>query len=202
MIKNLSRNALNIFVSFFFAGFLISGPLKAGDPKTVFKQNCAVCHYLTDKHSTGPGLKGIADRAPKEGDWLFRWIKNNEKVTKSGDAYASKIVKENGGASMTVFEGTISDDDIHALIEYIKNPPAEVKPEVVVDAGGGEAAEAEGGISPLYIILSVIVILALLISILRGVRVSLRNITNKKEGKEAHPVRFTLIGNTRVQGHG
>jgi len=189
MIKNLSRNALKIFVSFFFAGFLISGSLKAGDPKTVFKQNCAVCHTLTDQKLTGPGLKGIADRAPK-GDWLFNWIKNNEKMIKAGDAYGTKVFKDNGNASMTVFEGTISDEDITALVEYIKNPPVEVKVEgPVAAAGGDESQKAEEGISPLYLILAVIAILALLISILRGVRVSLRNITNKKEGKEEEPAR-------------
>ena len=45
----------------------------------------------------------------------------------------------------------------------------------------------EKGINPLYILLSVIVILALLISILRGVRISLRSINNRKEGKAEGP---------------
>jgi mono/diheme cytochrome c family protein len=189
MIKNLSRKALHLSMSFFFAGFLISGSLKAGDPKTTFKANCAVCHTLTDQKLTGPGLKGIADRAPK-GDWLFNWIKNNEKVIKSGDPYAVKIYNDNGKAAMSVFEGVISDDDIKGLVEYIKNPPVEVKPQgPVASAGAEQGQEAEGGISPLYIVLAVIVILALLIAILRGVRISLRNITNKKEGKEEEPAR-------------
>ena len=196
MIKNLSRSALKLFVSFFFAGFLISGSLSAGDAKTVFKQNCAVCHTTTDQKLTGPGLKGIADRAPK-GDWLFNWIKDNKALIKSGDAYANKILKENSNADMTVFTGTISDDEIKALIEFIKNPPAEVKAGPVASNDSGEAAQAEGGVSPLYIILSVIAILALLISILRGVRVSLRNITNKKEGKEEEPV-YTFWEETKI----
>jgi len=187
MIKNISRSALKLFMSFFFTGFLISGTLTAGDAKTVFKQNCAVCHTTTDQKLTGPGLKGIADRAPK-GDWLFNWIKNNEKMIKAGDAYGTKIFKENGNASMTVFEGTISDEDIKALVEYIKNPPVEVAATAAASStDSGEAKEEEGGVSPLYIILSVIVILGLLISILRGVRVSLRNIANRKEGRAEEP---------------
>lgn len=187
MIKNLSRNARTLFVSLFFAGFLVSGSIKAGDPKTVFKQNCAVCHTLTDQKLTGPGLAGIADRAPK-GEWLFNWIKNNEKMIKAGDAYGTKVFKDNGNAAMTVFEGTISDDDIKALVEYIKNPPKEAAP--VAAAGqtaGAQAAEEKVGLNPLYVILSVIVILILLISVLRGVRISLRNIANRKEGKAEVP---------------
>jgi len=196
MIKNLSRNARKTFVSLFFAGFLISGSLIAGDAKTVFKQNCAVCHTLTDQKLTGPGLKGVADRAPK-GDWLFNWIKNNEKMLKAGDAYGTKLFKEYG-TSMTVFEGTISDDEIKALVEYIKNPPVEVAATTTgATSETGDAKEAEVGISPLYIILSVIVILALLISILRGVRVSLRNIANRKEGKEEEPP-YTFWEETKI----
>lgn len=188
MVKNLSRNALRILVSFVFAGFVISNNLHAADGKTVFKQNCAVCHTLTDQRLTGPGLKGVTDRVPK-GDWLFNWVKNTEKMLKSGDAYANKIYKEYGGATMNVFEGTLSDEDIKAVIEYIKNPPVE-NPELA--KGGSASIESEtgeeaGGVSPLYIILSVIVILGLMISILRGVRVSLRNVVNKREGKEEEP---------------
>ena len=183
----MSRNALKLLVSFIFTGFVISNNLHAADGGTVFKQNCAVCHSLGDNVITGPGLKGIVDRAPK-GDWLFNWVRNSEKMIKSGDPEANKIFKEYKGVSMTVFEGTISDDDIKAVVEYIKNPPA---PKLAVTGPaekteGGEA-EAAGGLNPLYVLLAVIVILALLISILRGVRISLRNITNKKEGKEEEP---------------
>src|ERR1700756_746614 len=85
------------------------------DGKTLFKQNCAVCHSLTNQKITGPGLAGIADRAPK-GNWLFNYIKNNEKVKKSGDVYANHLY----GSSMTVFEGSISDAQINAIISYIK----------------------------------------------------------------------------------
>ncbi len=188
MVKNLSRTALNIFVSFFFAGFIFSNSLTAADGKTVFKQNCAVCHTLTEQRTTGPGLAGIKDRAPG-GDWLFNWVKNAEKMIKSGDPEANKIFKEYAPSVMTVFEGTLSDDEIKAVVEYIKNPPVEKKVDGGPKDAGGEVAAVEPGISPLYIILAVIVILALLISILRGVRVSLRNITNKKEGLAEEPPR-------------
>ena len=171
MIKDMSRNALNLLLGLILVGFVSINHASAADGKTVFKQNCAVCHALTDQKITGPGLKGLGDRVPKEGDWLFNWIKNNEKVIKGGNAYASKILKENGNAAMTVFEGVLSDDDIKAVEAYILNPPVEVK--VTTTGGnqtpGGDNGE-EKGVNPLYIILSVIVILGILTGILRGVR--------------------------------
>src|ERR1700739_93159 len=145
MMKGMSRNALNLLLGLIFVSFVSINHTSAADGKTVFKQNCAVCHALTDQKITGPGLKGVADRVPK-GDWLFNWIKNNEKLIKSGDAYANKIFKENGNAAMTVFEGTISDDDIKAVEAYILNPPVEQKVAAAGGAattGGGEGNEEE-----------------------------------------------------------
>src|SRR6201988_1017121 len=184
MMKDMSRNALNLLLGLIFVGFVSTNHASAADGKSVFKQNCAVCHALTDQKITGPGLKGLADRAPK-GDWLFNWIKNNEKVIKSGESYANKILKDNGNAAMTVFEGVLSDDDIKAVEAYILNPPVEVKPTTVADAGNAGGSETEEkGVNPLYIILSVIVILGILTGILRGVRLSLQRVTRQKEGEE------------------
>ncbi len=195
----MSRNALKLLVSFIFTGFVISNNLHAADGGTVFKQNCAVCHSLGDNKITGPGLKGIADRAPK-GDWLHNWIKNNNKVIASGDAHAAQLVAANGGTdAMSEFE-FLSDEEITAVIEYIKNPPPPPTPpggDKNASAGGEEGVAAAGGINPLYILLAVIVILALLISILRGVRMSLRNVTNKKEGREEEPA-LTFWEETKV----
>ncbi|HXU25685.1 MAG TPA: c-type cytochrome, partial [Bacteroidia bacterium] len=181
----MSRNALNLLLGLILVGFVSINHASAADGKTVFKQNCAVCHALTDQKITGPGLKGLGDRVPKEGDWLFNWIKNNEKLIKGGNAYANKILKENGNAAMTVFEGVLSDDDIKAVEAYILNPPVEVKVAATpgaADAGNG--ATEEKGVNPLYIILAVIVILGILTGILRGVRLSLQRVTNQKEGAE------------------
>lgn len=98
----------------------------APNGEKLFKQNCAVCHdAFTDRMLTGPGLKGVFDRVPK-GDWLKRYILNNEKLIKSGDPYANKLYKQYGNAQMTVFEGTISDKDVDAILEYLKVPLVQV----------------------------------------------------------------------------
>lgn len=87
----------------------------------LFKQNCAVCHYpSTDQKLTGPGLAGMADRLPKPTEeWFTAWVLNNEKVLRSGDAYAKKIYTEYDKTAMTVFEGQLSEEDVHEIYVYL-----------------------------------------------------------------------------------
>ena len=109
MKNNISRISLKALIAIVFTVFTYSKDLKAQDGAKLYKQNCAVCHAShTDQKLTGPGLKGIFDRAPK-GDWLKNWILNNEKLIKSDDAYANKTYNENGKAAMTVFEGQLPE---------------------------------------------------------------------------------------------
>jgi len=89
------------------------------DGEKLFRQNCSQCHTAHDhKKLTGPGLKGIFDRAPK-GDWLRGYILNNEKLIKAGDPYANKIFEEYNHAAMTVFEGALSENEVDAILEYV-----------------------------------------------------------------------------------
>jgi mono/diheme cytochrome c family protein len=182
MHNNMSHFSLKSLFSAVFLFFAFSFGLKAQDGAKIFKQNCAVCHTLTDQKLTGPGLAGIFDRAPK-GDWLNKWILNNEKLIKSGDAYANKIYAANGKAAMTVFEGQLTDKDVEAILAYVKAPPVEVKIENVATGATGEAKETAKGIDPLYLLLGGIVIIAIVLGALRSVRHSLQNSYNRKEGK-------------------
>ena len=179
-IKAFTRSALVLFVSICLA----SSSLFAADAAKIFKQNCAVCHRLDGVKLTGPGLAGIAGRAPG-GDWLFKWVKNNTALIKSGDAYANKIFAENG-AQMTVFDGVLSDDDIKAVIEYIKNPPVEKAATPAANAtASAEAAPEKDNTSNLYIILGVVVVLLLIIAmVLRGVKYNLLNVIAQKNNEE------------------
>lgn len=208
MKNHLSRISVKTFLVLVFTAFNLSSGLKAQDGAKLFKQNCAVCHAShTDQKLTGPGLKGIFDRAPK-GDWLAKWILNNEKLIKSGDAYANKIYNENGKAAMTVFEGQLSEKDVAAILGFLKAPLKETTPTGGPAApGDGVAAEAKGGVEPLYLILGIIVILAILLVTLRSVRTSLQNTANLKEGKPENPdltlwqeVKDWISGHRRLTG--
>lgn len=208
MKNQTSRIPLKAVIALVFTVFSFTSTVQAQDGAKLFKQNCAVCHTTTDVKLTGPGLKGVFDRAPK-GDWMHKWIMNSEKMIKSGDAYANKIYNDNGKASMTVFEGTLTDKDVDAIIAYIKAPPVEVAGNKGTDTGvsGGQAAEVKGGIDPLYLILGSIVILAILMVALRSIRTALQNTVNRAEGKEETPdttfwqeVKNWISGHRRLVG--
>lgn len=207
MQNNMSHFSLKSLFGAVFLFFAFSFGLKAQDGAKLFKQNCAVCHAVTDQKLTGPGLAGVFDRAPK-GPWLHDWIMDNTKLIKSGDAYANKIYSENGKAAMTVFAGQLTDQDVDAILAYVKNPPA---PPTDVASGstteGGAVKEEKGGIDPLYLLLGAIVIIALIIGALRSVRHALQNSYNRKEGKEENPditfgeeVKQWISGHRRLVG--
>jgi mono/diheme cytochrome c family protein len=171
--------------------FLVLGTISAQDGAKLFKQNCAVCHSShTDQRLTGPGLKGIFDRVPKPADeWLTKWILNNEKLIKAGDPYAVKIYNENGKAAMTVFEGVLSEQDVKAILDFLKSPPPADNNASAQSAatGGSSDAEEENASrdnSLLYVILLSVVILSILWVALRNVRVAMENLSLKLEGKE------------------
>lgn len=202
MKNQISRVRVKALLTLAFAVFAVSSSLKAQDGAKLFKQNCAVCHAShTDQKLTGPGLKGIFDRAPK-GDWLTKWILNNEKMIKAGDAYANKIYNENGKAAMTVFEGQLNDKDVAAILAFLQAPPPEDKGPGTSVAAAGETAEEKGGIDPLYITLGIIVVLAIMLVTLRSIRTSLQNTSNLKEGKPENPeVTFWTEAKNWMSGH-
>lgn len=173
------KQFLAIF-SLLFSIFIFSNSSQAAsDGAKIFKQNCAVCHSLGKNKVTGPGLEGVAGRVPNDA-WLAKWIKNNNAVISSGDAYAKKILAENNGTPMTVFSG-LSDDDIKAVIDYIKAPPAApTGPTGPVDTK--TEGPAEEGVNPLALLIGVIAFLIIIVAVLRGVRHSLKNLQNEKQG--------------------
>lgn len=169
-------------ISFLFLSFFFSvNKSFAADGEKIFKQNCAVCHSLGKNKLTGPGLEGVMSRVPSE-DWLKKWVKNNKALIASGDAYANKVFNENNKADMTVFASTLSDEEIAAVVTYIKDykPPVETAP-----AAGGPAtnnAPQSTGVNPLGLLLGVIAFLIIIIGVLRGVRHSLKNLQNERQG--------------------
>jgi mono/diheme cytochrome c family protein len=187
-MKNQSSPVpLKALIAVILSVFIFSANLQAQDGEKLFKQNCAVCHSAhTDQKLAGPGLKGVFDRAPK-GDWLKKWILNNQKLIKAGDPYAVKIFNEYGKAGMNVFEGQLTEQDVDAILKYLATPPAEPTATAPGPGVSQVAAEETRGISPLYLIFGVIVVLAILLVTLRSVRTALQNTANRAEGKPESP---------------
>jgi mono/diheme cytochrome c family protein len=129
VLRNKKTNKLETFSNSQFSSLLHwneqydyeSAYYNNEDPgKKIFKQNCAACHSLGSNKITGPGLANIMTRVPS-GEWLHSWIKNNKSLISAGDAYANEVYNQNKKADMTVFAGTLSDDDIKMVVDYIKN---------------------------------------------------------------------------------
>ena len=175
--KQSKKHFLAFFSLLFLSFFLSINPVSAQDGEKIFKDNCAVCHSMGKETVTGPGLEGVMKRVPNE-DWLLKWIKNNDALIKSGDAYAVKI-SAFAASQMTTFT-SLPDADIKAVIEYIKTYKPPVK--VVNNTGGGAGAPAEEGENPLTLLIGVIAFLIIIVAVLRGVRHSLKNLQNEKLG--------------------
>lgn len=176
--KQSKKHFLAIFSLLFLSFFLSINPVSAQDGEKIFKDNCAVCHSLGKETVTGPGLEGVMKRVPSE-EWMLKWIKNNDALIKSGDAYAVKI-NAFAESQMTTFTN-LSDDEIKAVIAYIKAyvPP---KPKEN-NTGGGPAGEPSGEEeNPMTLLIGIIAFLIIIVAVLRGVRHSLKNLQNEKLG--------------------
>jgi mono/diheme cytochrome c family protein len=190
------------FVALFFAVSAFVGSA-APDAAKIFKQNCAVCHALSDQRGTGPGLKGIATRVTDDA-LLLSWIRNSSKVIASGNPYFKNLYKEYGGAQMTVFEGVLTDDEIKAVIGYIKNPPP--PPTAIAAAPGSatgtSASSNAGGVNPLYLVLGGITVLLILFGLGRNIRLALNNVYNKKNNlPEVEDKGFVYEAKQWISGH-
>jgi cytochrome c2 len=150
------------------------------DPKALFSQNCASCHSM-DKPLTGPALAGAADRWPDE-KMLHAWIKNNQKVLKSGYPYAVEVYNKFNKTPMNVFEGTLNDQQIDAIVGYIKN----YKPPTPPDGkkGGAPETAATNDNTLLFGILTLI--LAIVAFVLMQVNANLKKLADDREGIPAH----------------
>jgi cytochrome c oxidase cbb3-type subunit 3 len=97
--------------------------------KKLFTENCVTCHKLGED-MIGPNLVGVLDRRKPE--WVKSFIKNSSRMIEQGDADAKAVFEKYNKVAMTIFEGTIPDAGIDALVSYLKvaqpdaPPPAPV----------------------------------------------------------------------------
>jgi len=175
-----------ISLLFYALTLLCSATAVAQDGEKLFKQNCTSCHVITDKKVVGPGLAGMFDRVPSE-EWAIKWIKNSSAMIAAGDPYGVKIFNEYGKAQMTAFE-YLSDDEIKAILAYVKNPPVEAAPVVTTDAPAVGVSTESGTMSAdtlTYILGAIALLLLLLVTVLSGVKRSLGHLVSAKEGVPA-----------------
>jgi mono/diheme cytochrome c family protein len=183
--RKLGRNILTLSLIFILTLsttiFAQDGDVEKG--KSLFNANCAACHKL-DKKMTGPALRNIeqklADEQGLDREWLTAWIHNSSAVIKSGDAYATKIFDEYGGAAMTAFP-QLSDEDINDILAYTAQE-AEVPAQVAgaANAGTGDNSGSSSGISNKIILGALALLFALLAMALIMVRRTLNRFAEAK----------------------
>ena len=183
--KNYKRIKSFLF-SFLFFSFLFNTVVFAQDGEALFKANCTSCHAVKDK-VVGPALKGIESRRSEE--WLIKWIKNSQSLVKAGDEYAVKIFNDNNKVMMPA--QNLKDDEIKAILSYVKTEAEKVAPVAAVQTSGETEGKEKSNIP--YLLVAA-VLLILIVGVLRRVQHVLAKTVRHKQGLPEPPVR------TRMQG--
>ncbi len=154
--------------------------IKSGE--SLFKEwGCNTCHAV-DRKVVGPALQGVYDRRTLP--WIYEFVRNSSKVIASGDAQAVAVYNEYNQLQMPNHD--LEDNDILAIMAYVKN----VEDNPVVEAApaatdGGGAVAQEGAIPSQYvniIIIGLVVVLLLILMVLAiMIRFMQRYLRDKQE---------------------
>ncbi len=88
-------------------------PLHAADAKALWAANCMPCHGASGKGDTKMGQTlGAMDLTDAKKQASFTDAKATDSI-KNG-------VKQNGKTTMKAFAGKLSDDDVKALVAYVR----------------------------------------------------------------------------------
>ncbi|MDG2342702.1 MAG: c-type cytochrome [Cytophagales bacterium] len=109
--------------------------------ESLFKGNCTVCHGIDDV-VIGPALRDVHER--RNEDWIYAFIKNSQKVIKSGDEYAVNLYNQYSKTLMTSFD--FSDEELTAILTYIKAESSKEVQVAVADASQS-IGDGQGGSS-------------------------------------------------------
>ena len=182
MLRSLAK-IVSIFL-FITLSSSIGNQLNAQDGKALFSQNCASCHAV-NKNLTGPALAGVEDRWAEKKN-LYAWIKNSAAYLKTGDPYAVKLYNDYNKTAMNLFP-SLTDQDIDAILAYIKTVPA-----VGAAPVAGAAAEAPKEDSDSTLIFGLLtLILAVVSIILLQVNSNLKKLSDDKSNiPGSNPVPF------------
>ena len=153
--------------------------------ESLFKGNCTVCHAINEV-VIGPALRDVHERQSEE--WIYAFIKNSQKVIKSGDEYAVDLYNQYNQTLMTSFD--FSDDELNAILTYIKSESVKEVQVAVVDNAveGGEVSSSSISSDNFYLALglNIVLLLVLIFILLRFTNLSKKYVIlkdNQNKGK-------------------
>ena len=129
--------------------------------ESLFKGNCTVCHAINEV-VIGPALRDVHERQSEE--WIYAFIKNSQKVIKSGDEYAVNLYNEYNKTLMTSFD--FSNEELNAILTYIKDESTKEVQVVVADVLDASGQSADTAVSSNNFYLSIGLNLFLLLTII------------------------------------
>ncbi|RRO12145.1 c-type cytochrome [Flavobacteriaceae bacterium 14752] len=142
-----------------------SSVVPGGDPakgEKLFKSLCAACHKPYER-AVGPALHGVVNKYDGDFEWLYAWIKNSQKLIKSGDSRAVAIYEEYNQTAMNAFP-QLSNQDIDNILAYVEQPKPEPKVAVADNAAvGGQAQGNQISTDLILAILSFVLLLLVVI---------------------------------------
>lgn len=193
MSQNISSSCFSRFLFAFFLSVIFTNPLfsqdapaAGADPavakgQSLYKEaGCNTCHAV-HKKVVGPALKDVSKRWASQAD-LIAFIKNSQKLISAGHPYASNLFKEFNGLQMPAHE-FLSDDDVKAILAYVKaeSAAAPVEGPAPGPDGAPAPAQAGGNENSSMILLLIILVLVLVLVALILVLVFIRRYLKDKE---------------------
>lgn len=148
--------------------------------QSLFRQNCTVCHAI-DQVVVGPALGGVHTR--RSLPWLISFIRNSQRLIRSGDPEAVEIYNRFNRTEMPSFN--FSDEEIISILAYIKHEterPAETSADLV-DPDAPERTAQEGIPTTIIqiVLAGVVFVLLLVVAVLIMVIFVLNKQLSKKE---------------------
>tara|TARA_Y100001970_G_scaffold246322_1_gene314121 strand:+ start:413 stop:766 length:354 start_codon:yes stop_codon:yes gene_type:complete len=114
----MTNKLIYLFILLFFIGCEFKQKEISGE-KLYIENNCITCHSIDGSIMLGPTLKGIFGKTVElsNGDKIVA----DEKYLYESIVNPSKDIVKNYPDIMTPYKKLLSDDEINALIKYIKS---------------------------------------------------------------------------------
>jgi cytochrome c2 len=100
-------------------------------------KGCMACHSKDMKTDlTGPALSGVESRWENR-DELFNWIRNSQQMIEAGHEYGTALFEKYNKVQMLPYPD-LTDEEIEALLAYIKYPDGPPKPADSVEVAAAD----------------------------------------------------------------